>query len=181
MLGGFFPIFTICNISVTDSDPCRRKSIDEAMKELVNAKKKYRNIEKQFKTLEQFHQTVQVVLTDRVNDWKVLRSLTAKQIRASFLTFLSQKGHTGSIKFDHNQKTLDITVQLEKLRDGSHSHSQTVNSLSGGERSFSTVSLLMALWTTMETPFTAMDEFDVFMVLLPFYSLQISANLSYYE
>jgi len=36
-------------------------------------------------------------------------------------------------------------------------------SLSGGERSFSTVALLLSLWYQMDTPFLAMDEFDVFM------------------
>jgi chromosome segregation ATPase len=38
-------------------------------------------------------------------------------------------------------------------------------SLSGGEKSYSTICLLLSLWASMRNPFRALDEFDVFMVL----------------
>jgi hypothetical protein len=36
--------------------------------------------------------------------------------------------------------------------------------LSGGEKSYAQICLLLSLWSSMYTPFRCLDEFDVFMV-----------------
>lgn len=67
----------------------------------------------------------------------------------------------GSLKFDHEHRKLDI---LMAPTDGGNTLMNT-NSLSGGEKSYSTVAFLLALWSNMELPFYSLDEYDVFMVL----------------
>ena len=80
---------------------------------------------------------------------------------ATFDEVLNRKGSSGQIKFDHVKKTLNLVVQ----KDNADVNSQTndVKSLSGGERSYTTLALLLALGESLETPFRVMDEFDVFL------------------
>jgi chromosome segregation ATPase len=102
-------------------------------------------------------------------------------IRRGFTTRLMKRGHQGSLFFDANKGTLTINVNVDassssallaggktdanpkerkklKLNDVIDS-----KGLSGGERSFVTISLLLSLWETMEIPTFAVDEFDVFL------------------
>lgn len=62
------------------------------------------------------------------------------------------------------QKVLELIVIPQQGSQGCNSTSN----LSGGERSFSTVAFLYALWKCMDLPFYFLDEFDVYMVRIRF-------------
>ena len=87
---------------------------------------------------------------------------------------MKKRNWTGSLEFDNVKRSLEVKVRLnydgvqskqkrqqqqyKKNRQGS-----TTKTLSGGERSFSTFAMLIALWQSIESPFCALDEFDVYM------------------
>ena len=79
----------------------------------------------------------------------------------SFDEILNKKGSSGVIEFDHKKKQLNLVVQKDNRDEKSQTND--VKALSGGERSFTTLSLLLALGESLETPFRVMDEFDVFL------------------
>jgi chromosome segregation ATPase len=78
-----------------------------------------------------------------------------------FDAILNKKGSSGQLTFNHKEKTLDLMVQKDNTNQGSQT--ADVKALSGGERSYTTLSLLLALGECLETPFRVMDEFDVFL------------------
>lgn len=57
---------------------------------------------------------------------------------------------------------LDMEVS-SRDKEGSQNGCRTTN-LSGGERSYVTVALLMSLWSCVDHPFYFLDEYDVFTV-----------------
>jgi chromosome segregation ATPase len=115
------------------------------------------------KGVEAVDSTIQKMRDDlkvRRKRWKNFRKHIATMTNHTFGEMLNKKGSTGHVDFDHKNKSLGLTVQKD-----SNEASQTsdVKALSGGERSFTTLSLLLALGENLETPFRVMDEFDVFL------------------
>ncbi|CAM9144224.1 unnamed protein product, partial [Hapterophycus canaliculatus] len=92
---------------------------------------------------------------------KILRRKASRDTCERFNKNLQRKGAAGEVRFDHDKKTLGLTYQRKS--DDNASQSTDIRQLSGGERSFATLALLMALGTCHDCPFRVMDEFDVFM------------------
>jgi len=139
------------------------RPLEEIRSLYLNAKKVYLQTKDIVQRLTEYQERIEKDLTNRVKMWIRFRNSIARRTRMLFNSFLSQKGYSGHIEFNFAEKTLDVRVQLDRMEETSSQPKQDARTLSGGERSFSTVSLLLALWEAMESPFRAMDEFDVYM------------------
>eukprot|EP01116_Phalansterium_solitarium_P009178 TRINITY_DN23213_c0_g1_i1.p1 TRINITY_DN23213_c0_g1~~TRINITY_DN23213_c0_g1_i1.p1 ORF type:complete len:1122 (-),score=470.20 TRINITY_DN23213_c0_g1_i1:139-3504(-) len=140
----------------------RKKSSEELKREYQEAKAKWEAVNTEIEDAENNSHRLRDALNNRDGLMKKLRSSIAKRTAYLFNAHLSKRGYAGLLTFDHKAATLEIDVNTENATSASQRPSET-RGLSGGERSFSTVSLLLSLWEAMETPFRAMDEFDVFM------------------
>lgn len=103
------------------------------------------------------------------------KKVTILKVNKFFTNFLKEKGMEGRIdiyheniydpedekgtKILHKAKTLEITALPKHSRELSND----LKSLSGGERSFSTVCFMVSMWDIASTPFRILDEVDVFM------------------
>ena len=72
-------------------------------------------------------------------------------IAVDFLYNLSKKGHSGNLKFDHENATLEMQVKTAGSARGHHT--TDAKSLSGGERSFATLSFINAVGESVRSPF----------------------------
>ncbi|KAJ2706776.1 Structural maintenance of chromosomes protein 6, partial [Coemansia spiralis] len=115
----------------------------------------------------------------RLKLWTQFRDSMAMRTKMHFSDNLYQRGYTGSLEFDHTQCTLVPKVKTDQdlaseqttkeARAGRAAATaatfqrKDTRSLSGGEKSFTTICLLLSLWETMSCPVRALDEFDVFM------------------
>ena len=115
----------------------------------------------QIKTIEGNVDSLKTDLHSRKKRWRQFRSHIADMTNTCFDGFLDKKGSTGEVEFDHDKGQLNLVVQ--KDRKDESSQTKDVKALSGGERSFTTLSLLLAIGESLETPFRVMDEFDVFL------------------
>jgi len=141
--------------------PKGQRNVDEAMQRALSAKGLYEQKMAGVKLIQKNEALLKSDLSVRLTKWKRFRKSISRITNSKFDETLNQKGQCGAITFDHKAKELHITVQKDN-RD-SQSQIENVKLLSGGERSYATLSLLVALGECLECPFRVMDEFDVFM------------------
>ena len=127
----------------------------------VEARKKLRRHKKELHSQEDLDKKIRVSLINRRFRWERFRNYISIRARTQFDYLLSERQFSGDIKFDHIRKTLALKVQPD-ITKADRKGRQT-RTLSGGEKSFSTICLLLSLWEAMGSPIRCLDEFDVFM------------------
>ncbi|KAM9798337.1 structural maintenance of chromosomes protein 6 [Neosynchiropus ocellatus] len=133
---------------------------EEIVRQYHEAMVNYKNMSQEIKNLKTFSNTLHRVWSNRVDFYSVFRSFLSARCKYLFDSMLAQRGYSGRMIFDHKEQTLTLSVTPGQ---GSEGDMSDMRSLSGGERSFSTVCFVLSLWGITETPFRCLDEFDVYM------------------
>ncbi|XP_020357157.2 structural maintenance of chromosomes protein 6 [Oncorhynchus kisutch] len=133
---------------------------EQVVREYAEALANYRDKSNQVRDLKKFIDRLDNIMSDRQTRYKIMRRSLSVRCKLYFNNFLIKMNCCGSMMFDHNSETLSISVKPPGRENDSMSD---MRSLSGGERSFSTVCFILSLWEITESPFRCLDEFDVYM------------------
>lgn len=86
--------------------------------------------------------------------WQEFRLHIALRTKIIFQFNLANRGFYGKVLFDHAKEELHLKVQTDDIAhtQATASREKDPRSLSGGEKSFSTICLLLALWDAINCP-----------------------------
>lgn len=131
----------------------------------------YEKMKDQIEFLERYVNQFTESIRSRATIYCHLRNRITTDTSKNFTRNLKILNYTGSLEIYHKDamingklkkgRSLDIKIN-PKSSDPNQMYNDT-RSLSGGERSFSTIAFLIALWESSYSPFNVLDEVDVFM------------------
>ncbi|KAG6333300.1 hypothetical protein ID866_5787, partial [Astraeus odoratus] len=155
-------------------------TVEEMTIEVNKAKADLDNADRELRTLATLNNVLKRSLLTRLDKWHDFRRHIALRCKLVFQYHLSNRGYYGKVLFDHVNQTLQLKVQTDD-QTATQGRDKDPRSLSGGEKSFSTICLLLSLWDSIGCPLRclgefrlhitdillsnakALDEFDVFM------------------
>ncbi|CAG8497689.1 11743_t:CDS:10 [Ambispora leptoticha] len=140
-------------------------SLEEIASDLQTKRDTYKQALAEIANMDSFIEELKYSLKLRMRNLEEFRTFIAIRAKQCFQYQLSKRGYTGKLLFDHQERTLNLRVNTEvQVDDQTETATEKdPKSLSGGEKSFSTICLLLALWEAMGCPIRCLDEFDVFM------------------
>lgn len=132
---------------------------EEVNRALAETKRKFKRLQMTLKNARDPCNRLKKGVKHRQRLLRETSTAVNKEVSHRFNYYMAKKGHAGKVLVDYKTATLELDVKM-------HGQGQTVKdtrSMSGGERSYSTLALTLSLGESIESPFRAMDEFDVFM------------------
>ena len=136
--------------------------IDVLLQAKEDAKMRYFRLENNLKRAKDRLQSTIEAKEIRDASWQKFRRSTANMVQTKFAMNLEKRGHSGQLKFDLDNDKIEISAAMNAVQSETGTDTN-LKMLSGGERSFTTLSFVLALGDSLETPFRLLDEFDVFM------------------
>ncbi|KAJ1302116.1 hypothetical protein OPQ81_000947 [Rhizoctonia solani] len=147
--------------ALRDRERRHGQSIEEIAQEVQSTQEALDRTREELKSIKSFNKGLQLAMNLRLDTWHIFRRHISLRTKQQFSYYLGQRGYRGSIDFDHKSHTLDLRVITDESNP--HAKDKDPKALSGGEKSFSTICLLMSLWEALGCPIRCLDEFDVFM------------------
>ncbi|KAI1362374.1 P-loop containing nucleoside triphosphate hydrolase protein [Xylaria arbuscula] len=127
----------------------------------TQATQEYRDAKEAVKNIRMTSDSLKKALMDRLAKYREFQRHVSAQARCNFGYLLSERGFRGQLLLDHRARKLEVIVEPDKTRE--NARGRNTKTLSGGEKSFSSICLLLAIWDAMGSPLRCLDEFDVFM------------------
>ncbi|KOS17628.1 Structural maintenance of chromosomes protein 6 [Escovopsis weberi] len=97
----------------------------------------------------------------RLHLWRQFQRQISARIRIQFNYLLSERGFRGKIDLDHRARNINIQIEPDQTRKSAAG--RNTKTLSGGEKSFASICMLLSIWEAIGSPIRCLDEFDVFM------------------
>ncbi|KAG6919641.1 hypothetical protein DXG01_003505 [Tephrocybe rancida] len=143
-------------------------------------KSKYETTKNDLEQLTALNKALNESLDVRVNRWNDFLQHIALRCKRIFSFNLSERAYFGKVLFDHHNRKmiLKVVTDDQAMAQGAWQDRRAKDplALSGGEKSFATICLLLALWESIGSPLRCLvpfegvesnangaDEFDVFM------------------
>ncbi|OJD37996.1 dna repair protein [Diplodia corticola] len=136
-------------------------SEEELQTQYLEAVAAHKTAEKDIHDMEHAQIVLKGSLDGRKARLVIFKRAIADRSRITFTYLLAARKFRGDLRIDHKAKELDLAVEPDIMKAGAEG--RQTRTLSGGEKSFSTVCLLLSLWDAMGAPTRCLDEFDVFM------------------
>lgn len=141
----------------------KRRGISDREAKIIydEADAAYKTAKINLEVLERINCQMKRTLNERLAKWRNFQRFVSSNARGQFASLLSERSYRGQLLLDHKNHTLQLRVETEKT--DKNAAGKNTKSLSGGEKSFSSICLLLAIWDAMGSPLRCLDEFDVFM------------------
>ncbi|XP_037298719.1 structural maintenance of chromosomes protein 6 [Manduca sexta] len=132
---------------------------------LLDVQTKYNKTTQDLNRLQTLIHEIKDAISKHLKYCHLVQTRIAARAQHCFNSMLTLRDYTGSMDIDHVNGTLEVWCRGRQAEGagGAGGAGEGVSALSGGERSYSTVAFIMALWECVDLPFFFMDEYDVFM------------------